>query len=55
MKVLQQGLANKGFACGYPDGVFGRKTAKAVKNFQRARGLVVDAIVGPATWSALFN
>jgi hypothetical protein len=55
VKVLQQGLENKGFACGYPDGIFGRKTAKAVKAFQRSRGLVVDAIVGPATWAALFG
>jgi peptidoglycan hydrolase-like protein with peptidoglycan-binding domain len=55
VKVLQQGLANKGFNPGYPDGIFGRKTALAVRNFQRASGLVVDSIVGPATWKALFG
>lgn len=55
VKVLQQGLANKGFNPGYPDGIFGRKTSLAVRNFQRASGLVVDSIVGPATWKALFG
>ena len=55
VKVLQSQLANKGFACGFPDGIFGRKTSRAVKLFQQKSGLVVDAIVGPATWSALFK
>jgi len=55
VKVTQQQLANKGFPCGYPDGIFGRKTASAVRNFQRSKGLVADAIVGPMTWKALMT
>jgi len=55
VKVLQQQLANKGFACGHPDGIFGRKTAKAVKSYQLSVGLVADSIVGRQTWSALFK
>lgn len=34
------------------DGVFGEKTEKATKEFQKAHGLTADGIVGPFTWSA---
>ena len=37
------------------DGIFGTNTNKEVKNFQRAKGLAVDGIIGPKTWKALLK
>lgn len=37
----------------YPDGIYGRMTAAAVMEFQRANGLKADGIVGPATLAKL--
>jgi len=36
------------------DGDFGAQTEQAVRTFQQSKGLGVDGIVGPQTWSALF-
>ncbi|PWJ26960.1 putative peptidoglycan binding protein [Branchiibius hedensis] len=49
VQVLQQRLG-KGLA---DDGEFGALTLAALKSYQAAKGLVVDGIAGPATWSAL--
>ncbi len=37
----------------HADGIFGRGTNQAVKNWQSNNDLVVDGIVGPATWDAM--
>lgn len=51
---LQQLLKNHGFWT-HPTITqnFGPVTNTAVKSFQKAKGLVVDGIVGPKTWSVL--
>ncbi|MCC6622464.1 MAG: peptidoglycan-binding protein [Deltaproteobacteria bacterium] len=50
---VQQKLNAEGFDCGAPDGIMGPRTRAAVVAFQRARGLVPDGLIGPATCGAL--
>jgi peptidoglycan hydrolase-like protein with peptidoglycan-binding domain len=37
------------------DGRFGADTERAVRDYQRLRGLDIDGVVGPNTWIALFS
>lgn len=48
-----QSLLNANGAALKVDGDFGPRTEDAVEDFQRARGLHADGIVGPYTWDAL--
>jgi N-acetylmuramoyl-L-alanine amidase len=50
---LQRRLGAIGFDAGRVDGIFGRRTERALVDFQRNYGLVADAICGPATVGAL--
>jgi peptidoglycan hydrolase-like protein with peptidoglycan-binding domain len=36
-------------------GIFARKTRRAVKRFQRSRGLQADGKIGPKTWRKLLK
>jgi hypothetical protein len=53
VRSLQQWLADLGYAPGTVDGIFGRKTDRAVRKFQTDAGLFVDGVVGRKTWTAL--
>ncbi len=52
---LQRQLRAAGFSPGGVDGIFGSRTAAAVRAYQRARHLSVDGIVGPDTSQKLFG
>lgn len=53
VEFLQRLLESKLYPVGTIDGIFGRNTETAVRNFQRANNLSVDGIVGANTWRAL--
>jgi len=53
--LLQTHLAQLGFFNVKPTGYYGEITESAVKDFQRAYGLVVDGIAGPETLSRINN
>lgn len=55
VREIQQALKDKGFDPGAIDGVWGRKTIAAVKQFQSQQGLTADGIVGAKTKAALFG
>jgi uncharacterized protein (TIGR02594 family) len=50
---IQHALAARNFDPGNIDGIWGRRTAAAVRAFQTAKGLLVDGVVGPKTLAAL--
>ncbi|NEQ24065.1 MAG: peptidoglycan-binding protein [Microcoleus sp. SIO2G3] len=53
VRRLQQQLRDEGYNPGAIDGVFGRDTERAVRQFQRANGLYVDGVAGRETLTAL--
>ena len=51
VKFIQQRLVELGYdEVGTPDGLFGKMTKQAVRNFQKTNNLVIDGIVGTKTW-----
>lgn len=55
VRELQRRLADAGCPCGEVDGVFGKATLEAVRQFQRTRSLDVDGKVGLQTWTAILT
>ncbi len=53
--VLQFKLNQLGYKCGKVDGNFGANTEKAVRKFQKDKGLVVDGLAGRLTMAELFK
>ena len=49
VKLLQYWLNAHGYNCGLEDGEFGEKTRGSVIQFQSAKSIVADGIVGPQT------
>jgi N-acetylmuramoyl-L-alanine amidase len=52
---LQRRLNALGFDAGRQDGIFGPATERALRRFQRERGIEPDAVCGPATINALMS
>lgn len=50
---IQLALKRANFYNGPIDGKIGEKTKKAIRDFQKANGLVADGVVGKETWSKL--
>lgn len=50
---IQQRLSAWGYYNGSVDGIYGWRTAQAVRNFQSKNNLTVDGVAGPATLAAL--
>ena len=51
--TIQKKLIRWGYLDGEADGIYGSRTAAAIRRFQSANGLTVDGIAGPATLAAL--
>lgn len=53
VKKAQNILIQYGYLKDKADGVFGAKTEKAVRAFQKAMDIEANGIIGPVTWAAL--
>lgn len=53
VRMAQQRLADRGWAITV-DGIYGDQTAGIVRQFQAEKGLLVDGVIGPETWTALW-
>lgn len=49
----QKYLNQLGYHCGTEDGIFGNNTEIAVKEYQKAKGLTPDGIIGKNTWNTV--
>jgi len=54
-KDIQVALKNAGYYNGSIDGIIGKKTKKAIREFQKASGIKADGKVGPKTQDLLLQ
>ena len=54
VKLIQYALSRAGMDTGNLDGIFRRRTMRALQSFQREHGLAADGVAGKLTWAALF-
>lgn len=54
VQLLQYALGRAGQEGVRPDGIFGRRTGKALQQFQKREGLAADGVAGKLTWAALY-
>lgn len=54
VQTWQSRMSARGWAIGV-DGWFGPQTNTVCRQFQQEKGLAVDGVVGPVTWSAAFT
>ena len=55
VKVMQRRLGALGIDCGTPDGIFGWKTWRKVRKFQRINRISRDGVVGAGTWAEMWG
>lgn len=55
VEIVQDALNQMGFSAGKADGVYGKKTATAIRKFQAKAGLPQDGRAGPKTLIAMAN
>ncbi|HMI98118.1 MAG TPA: lytic murein transglycosylase [Micropepsaceae bacterium] len=53
--ALQEGLTALGFSTGGTDGVLGRRTQQAIRDYQKARGLPADGFATPGLLTRILN
>lgn len=53
VRRAQSRMKRAGYAIGEVDGIYGSRTASAVKKLQGDYGLTVDGVVGPQTWARI--
>jgi D-alanyl-D-alanine carboxypeptidase (penicillin-binding protein 5/6) len=50
---IQKALQKAGYFKGNPTGFYGKRTRASVRNFQKAKGIMMTGTVGPQTWKSL--
>lgn len=56
LKIWQQRMLDRGWSgIGVADGLYGPKTERVARQFQKSKGLPVDGKIGPGTWAAAWT